>query len=277
VVYTNLNFHTLSIKMSSKINWLLTRTSPGALVVQQWLTENGVSYSLAQKYAQSGWLKKLSSGVYYRPDAQDEVKPSWVDAIQALDVQLHFPIHLAGLSSLTHQGLSHYLQLNKEQVWIGVKHKPSLPKWFREFRYQDWLYCGNHKLELSPEKDLKTITVKGKELTVSCPELAAYEVVDAIGKQISFEHVAELFQGFVNLSPRKVQAILERSRSVKTNRVFLFLSHYYDHQWAKRVDEAGISLGTGKRQVVENGRFDERYQITVPDIFSIKKIEHQKS
>jgi hypothetical protein len=277
VVYTNLNFHTLSIKMSSKINWLLTRTSPGALVVQQWLTENGVSYSLAQKYAQSGWLKKLSSGVYYRPDAQDEVKPSWVDAIQALDVQLHFPIHLAGLSSLTHQGLSHYLQLNKEQVWIGVKHKPSLPKWFREFPYQDWLYCGNHKLELSPEKDLKTITVKGKELSVSCPELAAYEVVDAIGKQISFEHVAELFQGFVNLSPRKVQAILERSRSVKTNRVFLFLSHYYDHQWAKRVDEAGISLGTGKRQVVENGRFDERYQITVPDIFSIKKIEHQKS
>ena len=276
MVYTNKYIHTLGVIMSSKINWLLTHSSPGDLVLQQWLTENGVSYSLAQKYAHSGWLTKLSSGVYYRPDAQGKLKPSWVDAIQALGVQLHFPIHLAGLSSLTHQGLSHYLQLNKEQVWIGVKHKPSLPKWFREFPYQDWFYCGNHKLELIPKKDLKTITVKGKELTVSCAELAAYEVVDAIGKQISFEHVAELFQGLVNLSPRKVQGILERSRSVQTNRVFLFLSHYYDHQWAKRIDELGIHLGAGKRQVVENGRFDERYQITVPDNFGGKKLSNKE-
>lgn len=80
-----------------------------------------MSYSLAQKYAQNGWLKKLCSGVYYRPDAQGDRKPTWVDAIQALDVQLGVSVHLAGLSSLTHQGLSHYLQLNKEQVWISVK------------------------------------------------------------------------------------------------------------------------------------------------------------
>jgi hypothetical protein len=259
--------------MSSKINWLVTHTAPGALVLQQWLIENGVSYSLAQKYAQSGWLKKLCSGVYYRPDGNDELKPSWVDAIQAIDGQLHFPVHLAGLSSLTHQGLSHYLQLSKEQVWIGVKNKQSLPKWFREFQHQNWFYCGNHKLEVIPDRDLKTVIVKGKELPVSCPELAAYEVVDAIGKQISFEHAAELFQGLVNLSPRKIQSLLERSSSVQTNRVFLFLSHYYGHQWVKRLDEKLIQLGSGKRQVVENGRFDEAYQITVPEMFSIKKGE----
>ncbi|WP_452595863.1 type IV toxin-antitoxin system AbiEi family antitoxin [Reinekea forsetii] len=275
LVYTKPYIHTMSVKMSSKLNWLVTHTSPGAIVVQHWLTENGVSYSLAQKYAQTGWLKKLCSGVYYRPDAKGELKPNWVDAIQAVDMQLHVPIHLAGLSSLTHQGLSHYLQLNREQVWIGVDNRQSLPKWFREFPYQDWFYCGNHKLVTIPEKDLKTITVKGKELTVSCPELAAYEVVDAIGKQISFEHVAELFQGLVNLSPTKVQTILERSHSIQTNRVFLFLSHHYGHQWAKRLDESGIKLGSGKRQVVKNGRYNERYRITVPDILSIKNVEHE--
>ncbi|MDX7017774.1 type IV toxin-antitoxin system AbiEi family antitoxin domain-containing protein, partial [Klebsiella aerogenes] len=115
--------------------------------------------------------------------------------------------------------------------------------------------------------------VKEKELTVSCAELAAYEVVDAIGKLISFEHVAELFQGLVNLSPRKVQDILERSSSVQANRIFLFLGRYYDHQWVNRVDETRIKLGAGKRQVVEKGRFDERYQITVPEILSVKKGE----
>ena len=255
--------------MSSKINWLVSHASPGTLVLQQWLTENGVSYSLAQKYTQSGWLKKLSSGVYYRPS----LKPGWVDVLQAADMQLHLPVHLAGLGSLTHQGLSHYLQLGKAQVWIGVKNKQSLPKWFREFSNQKWLYCGNHKLEILPEKDLKVITVKGKELKASCPELAAYEVVDAIGKYITFEHAAELFQGLVNLSPRKVQSLLERSRSVQTNRVFLFLSHYYDHQWVQRLDETNIELGSGKRQIVEKGRLDERYQITVPETLTLKQEE----
>ncbi len=273
MVYTESDIHTLGVKMTSKINWLVTHTSPGALILQQWLTKNGVSYSLAQKYAQSGWLKKLGSGVYYRPNAQGDMKPTWIDAMQALDMQLGISVHLSGLSSLTQQGLSHYLQLNKEQVWICVENKSCLPKWFRDFPYQDWFYCGNHKLELHAERDLKKITVKEKELTISCAELAAYEVVDAIGKLISFEHVAELFQGLVNLSPRKVQDILERSNSVQANRIFLFLSRYYDHQWVKRVDETRIKLGTGKRQVVENGRFDERYQITVPEILSAKKGE----
>ncbi|WP_341537615.1 type IV toxin-antitoxin system AbiEi family antitoxin domain-containing protein, partial [Vibrio cholerae] len=47
-----------------------------------------------------------------------------------------------------------YLQLNKEQVWICVKNKSSLPKWFREFPYQNWFYCGNHKLEASLSRSL---------------------------------------------------------------------------------------------------------------------------
>ena len=113
MVYTVRDIHTLGVKMSSKINWLVAHTSPGALVLQQWLTENGVSYSLAQKYAQNGWLKKLSSGVYYRPNAQGDIKPTWVDAIQALDVQLGVPVHLAGLSSLTH--MTHHPNLLMDQ------------------------------------------------------------------------------------------------------------------------------------------------------------------
>lgn len=257
--------------MSSKLNWLVTQTSPGSLVLQPWLTDNGVSYSLAQKYAKSGWLKKLSAGVYYRPGANDEVQPDWVNAIQAMEVQLHHPVHLAGLSSLTHQGLSHYLKFAEEKIWVGVENKQSLPKWFREFPHKHWFYSTTKSFKLDSFKDLKVLKIKGKELRASCPELAAYEVVEAINKQISFEHAAELFQGLVNLSPRKVQSILERSNAVKTNRVFLFLSHYQGHAWAQHLNETKIELGSGKRQVEKNGRLDERYQITVPESLSIKR------
>ena len=37
------------------------------------------------------------------------------------------------------------------------------------------------------------------------------------------------------------------------------------NQWVKRLDEPLIDLGSGKRKVVVNGRYDERYQITMPE------------
>lgn len=235
-------------------------------MLQPWLVENGISHSLTQKYAQSGWLNKLSNGVYYRPSQKENYVPNWSDALSALTQQLQLPVHLCGLSSLTHQGLSHYLSLTSENVWVGVRNKQSLPKWFKNFPDQTWLYCSNNKLSDLLDKDFTTVLVNGRELKASTPELAAYEVVDSIGKHISFEHAAELFQGLVNLSPRKVQSLLARSNAVRTNRIFLFLSHYHDHQWAKHLDESQIELGSGKRQVVPEGRYDERYKITVPNL-----------
>lgn len=252
------------MNIPSKLNWLINHTSLGGLVAQQWLTQNKISYSLTQRYTQSGWLKKFDTGIYYRPNAEDDHQPDWPEALHVLSQQLHLPTHLAGLSSLGQQGLSHYLQLGEEHIWVGIKNKQCLPKWFRQFREQKWQFSNNHKLAGTLDKDFITLTINGLALKASSPELAAYEIVDAIGKQISFEHVAELFQGLVNLSPRKVQSILNRSYAVQTNRIFLFLSHYHAHQWAKRLDETTVPLGSGKRQVVPGGKLDVRYRITVP-------------
>lgn len=253
--------------MKSKLNWLTAHSTPNAILLQSWLLKNGISYSLTQSYVNNGWLKRLSSGVFYRPSVDDATRPNWKDALFAVQEQLKLPVHLAGLSSLTYQGLNHYLQLNQTTVWLGANNKQSLPKWFREFSGQEWNISTNSKLEALSEKDFKKISVENKEILASIPELAAYEVIDAIGKAITFEHVAELFQGFVNFSPRKVQSLLERSRSVQANRIFLFLSSHYNHQWAKYLDETKIELGSGKRQVVKNGVYDERYQITIPAAF----------
>ncbi|MCC8384272.1 type IV toxin-antitoxin system AbiEi family antitoxin domain-containing protein [Photorhabdus laumondii] len=97
------------------------------------------------------------------------------------------------------------------------------------------------------------------------PELAAYEVLDTVPVSFSFEHAAELFQGLVNLSPRKVEILLHSSHAIQTNRLYLFLTDYYSHEWAKRIDKTKIALGAGKRQVVLGGKLDKQYQITVPE------------
>lgn len=257
--------------MRTKLNWLVNEALPGSLVLQSWLTQHQIGYSLSQRYVASGWLKKISSGVYYRPSNNNDII-DWSNVLSALTLQLNLPIHIAGLTSLAHQGLSHYLQLDEQSVWLGIKNKQKLPKWFYNFSELKWEFSPNHKLELL-EKDLSEIKIEGTTFKISRPELAAYEVVDAIGKFISFEHAAELFQGLTNLSPRRVQSLLERSSSVQTNRVFLFLSHYHAHQWVHRLDETNIYLGKGKRQVVPNGYYDHKYKITVPKLLSMSNRE----
>lgn len=258
--------------MSSKLNWLVNEFPPGAVVLQHWLKQQGISHSLTQKYVQNGWLKRFASGVFYRPHSSTKPPPSWPALLSALIFQTDKNVYLAGLSSLQHQGLSHYLPLNpgggtaNEKVWVGTNNKQSLPKWLRELSNVNWVYCQS-KVTAPVESSHVSILIQGCELKASSPELAALEVASAVGKDISFEHLAELFQGLVNLSPKKLQTILESSKSVQANRVFLFLSHYYDHQWVKRLDESKIHLGAGKRQVVINGHYDKHFKITVPLAF----------
>ena len=256
--------------MSSKLNWLLQNTAPGSLVLQSWLTKNGISPSLANKYMHSDWLQKLRAGVYVRSGRE----PQWSDAVLCLQNQRGVTVHLAGLTSLTYQGRSHYLHLTRQAIWLCVGDQVPLPKWFKEFPNVEWLVISNQKLNKYDEKYLTEVEIKGERLKASVPELAAYEIANAVPGSLSFEHAAELFQGLVNLSPRKVEVLLQSSRAVKTNRLYLFLADHYAHAWGKRLDKTNIDLGAGKRQIISGGKLDQKYQITVPEIFVSKGISH---
>ena len=257
--------------MSSKINWLLNNVASGEIVVQSWLSSHGVTPQLTRKYCQSQWLVKLSAGVYYRSGR----KPEWQNAVYCLKNQSHLMIHLAGLTSLELQGKSHYLQLETESIWLNVQGKTILPKWFKTFRElvvsekpaPHWQIIKTSKLNAIDDNELTIVDIEGVQLKASSQELAAYEVLEAVPSILSFEHAAELFQGLVNLSPRKVESLLRRSDSIQTNRLFLFLGHFYKHPWVKRLNESVINLGAGKRQIVIDGKLEKKYQITVPEQF----------
>ena len=198
--------------------------------------------------------------------------PQWQDAVRCLVTQLELPVRLAGLTSLTYQGKSHYLSLSEGSVWLGVQNKASLPKWFKAFPHMNnegpqWIIMTTSKMTSIKQSDLLSLDVNGISLPASRPELAAYEVLEAIPNHISFEHAAEVFQGLVNLSPRRVESVLKRSHSIQTNRLYLFFAHFYRHPWLTRLDESSVELGSGKRQIVPGGRLDSRYQITVPEKF----------
>lgn len=256
--------------MSEKINHLLNTIAFGDIVIQSWLSRHEISPQLARKYCESKWLIKLGVGAYYRAGKQ----PKWQHAIHCLQYKKNENIHVAGLTSLSLQGKAHYLPFGEETIWLNVRTNSVLPKWFIDFpdidfseHISSWNIIKTSKLESVREDDLTVLRVDGIELKASTAELAAYELLEEVPKQISFEHAAQIFQGLVNLSPRKIQSLLERSNAVKTNRLFLFLAHYYNHSWVKRINDSRIYLGSGKRHVVANGKLDKQYSITVPEEF----------
>ncbi|HGU9825285.1 TPA: type IV toxin-antitoxin system AbiEi family antitoxin domain-containing protein [Enterobacter cancerogenus] len=256
--------------MSSKINWLLQNTAPGDLILQSWLSENNISPPLAAKYVKSRWLTKLRSGVYFRTGRE----PNWSDALWCLQNQLKAKVFLASITSLLWQGRSHYLQLTEKECWLSAESKTVLPKWFKEFVGIQWRIVPGQKLSAIENNFRTELIIKQKKIHASGPELAAYELLCSVPLSISFEHAAELFQGLVNLNPRKVEALLMQSQSVQVKRLYLFLSDFYEHSWLKRVDISKIDLGSGKRQIIAGGKLDSRYQITVPEPFSVKRMSH---
>ena len=102
-------------------------------------------------------------------------------------------------------------------------------------------------------------------MIISSPERAILEFLNELPDKQSFEHAADLFSGLVNLSPSRLQNLLESCNSIKVTRLFLWFAERYNHGWMKHLDIAAIDIGSGKRVIAKAGRLDPKYQITVPE------------
>jgi len=68
----------------------------------------------------------------------------------------------------------------------------------------------------------------------------------------------------VALRPDIVQGLLAECQSVKVKRLFLYMAEKHEHAWLSNLDLSKVDLGKGKRVIISNGRYDRKYQITVP-------------
>jgi hypothetical protein len=253
--------------MSAKLKWLNDQLSEFELLLMPYLNRHDISRSHVQNYVKGGWLEVVASGVYKKPN---EII-SWSSALSALQYQQDSSLHLSGLSSLAHQGLSHYLTMGNETVQLNS---------IKAIRSPKWLFSQHWKIEYKCSKvldevlttDLTELTVNNQTIKSSVIELAVLEVLEKVMDESSFISASELFQGLTSLRPRKLQSLLERSPSVKVKRLFLFLAHYYQHPWLKRLDENKVELGSGNRQIVQGGYVDKQYQVTVPLKFKNREL-----
>ncbi|ATQ69089.1 MULTISPECIES: type IV toxin-antitoxin system AbiEi family antitoxin domain-containing protein [Methylosinus] len=274
----------MSEQNAGKLNQLERLLPEGLLVDSAWLTARGYSTSLRAKYVASGWLEQPARRVYRRPRGQ----LGWQQAVISLQTLLGHRLVVGGRTALELQGYAHYLTQNSPEIHIHGSTKP--PGWLtllplkERFVYRNSVPLFGSDLDAVAFPPLVRDRARTQDdpsfqeaglralswgqwdwpLTASAPERAILELLNELPDHESFHQVDMLMEGLSNLAPRRLHTMLVRCRNVKVKRLFFFFADRHRHAWLKHIERAAIDLGSGKRMLVKDGRFDPAYQITVP-------------
>ncbi len=77
-----------------------------------------------------------------------------------------------------------------------------------------------------------------------------------------------IMEVMVNVSPRRMQLLLETCKSIKVKRLFFFFAERHQHRWLTHINHEKIDLGKGRRMLVKDGKLNAKFQITVPAEFN---------
>jgi hypothetical protein len=278
---------------AGKLNSLERELPEGLLVDARWLTHHGYSTALRSQYVTAGWLDHPTRGVYQRRRG----RLTWQQVVVSLQTLLGRKLVVGGRTALELQGYSHYLSHTQTEVhlygptpppgWLATLdlktrfvYRNSAPLFGDDLDGVEFPGLDEHartgaatKINMLQDVGLQ-VTPWGQwdwPLVLSAPERALLELLDELPGRESFHQVDMLMEGLGTLSPRRLQRLLERCRSVKVKRLFFYFAERHPHAWLKRIDRQSVDLGTGKRMLVKGGRFDRVHQITVPrDLYGVQ-------
>jgi len=249
----------MSTDTGSKLNHLLTSQPPGIVFLSSWMTGQGYSHDLQRRYKKSNWLRSVGTGAFIR--SNDKV--GYEGAIYALQEQNGFTIHPGGRTALFLLGKAHYLELSAGRVVLFGSRGEKLPTWFKNYNWG--VKVDYHETSiLPPDAGLTKLELSNFSIKVSGAARAIMECLHLAPQKQELMECFELMEGLNNLVPKQVQTLLENCQSVKVKRLFLYMAEKADHNWFKHLDLKALDLGKGKRSVVKNGVFIDKYGITVP-------------
>lgn len=204
------------------------------------LAEMGISRDLAVHYARTGWLKRLSRGVYSRPGEALQLHPT----LLVLEQQIP-GLHVGGKSALEWYGVRQYVA--QESVlrlygWVAAR----LPEWFTTHFPSEY-----HRKRLFKEKPQQMAAVVRFEMRthaplVSMPERALLELLDEVGVRQPLQEAREIAEGAYNMRADVLTDLLKRCTSVKTVRLCLSLARELSLPWADKLDTAALPKGSAR-------------------------------
>lgn len=258
-VYFPSYISTVSTNNPTKLNKLLQMMPHGVVMLSSWLTEQGYSLDLQQRYKKSQWLQSIGSGAVIRTGD----KVTYQGGLYALQEQAGLPVHVGGRTALSLLGRAHYLEMAAGRVILFGGPADKLPSWFSKY---DWKTKVDYYATsfLPTGMGLMDWEAAGFTVNISTPARAMFEVLYLAPKHQELFECYELMEGLNNLRPKVVQELLEHCSSIKVKRLFLYLAEKCGHDWLEFVDLSNVDLGTGTRSLVKNGVYIDKYKITVP-------------
>lgn len=275
----------MAIQNREKLNKLARELPEGLLVDASWLEQRGYSRSLRSQYVAAGWLSRPARGVYSRPRGV----LAWQQVVISLQALLDVPVSVGGRTALEQQGYAHYLSQSHRQVHLYSDAK--LPGWLGKLA-SDWIFVFHNRTRFLPKiepgideplsdgrrQEMEERSLPGglrltnwgewkRPLIASGEERAILELMDELPNDENFHHVDMMMEGLVNISPGRMQSLLELTKSIKVKRLFFFFASRHNHHWVARLDKSKIDLGKGKRSLVQGGKLDPVWKITVPESF----------
>ncbi|MDR0757082.1 MAG: type IV toxin-antitoxin system AbiEi family antitoxin [Tannerella sp.] len=245
----------------TRINTLIQSLPRGTVLLPSWLLSQGYSYELQQCYRKGGWLKSIGKGAMLKSNDPFVL----AGALSALQKFAQVNIHVGGRSALELQGVAHYLQINSHETTLFVNGNIKLPRWFtnNEWDTKTRLF----RLSLFDDETMGMADFKDGEQTMKISNLdrAIMECIALCPAQFPLSEAYELMEGLSGLRPAKVQQLLEKCKSVKVKRLFLYFAEKAEHGWFKYLDVKKIDLGAGNRSLTGSGVLIPKYKLILPE------------
>ncbi len=252
---------------------LLELVPYGLLATRPWLMERGIARHAVDNLVKSGQLMPLRAGVYIRPGS----RLVWQGIVCSLQ-RMGSGLVVGGTTALELHGRAHYLPLTGRRA-IHLYGPRPLPPWINGLGTAEtfhrhgtaWLSgpdgpAGDEARRLTPSLTVDVPWGDGFwAVQTSTAERALFEILKDVPAGVSFEYAERLMESLADLSPRRLDALLRRTRSIKVKRLFFWLAERQGHSWAKRLEPGDFDLGRGKRVLAKGGRLVSRYGITVPE------------
>jgi hypothetical protein len=249
----------MSTKYESKINQLLQEMPKGTVVLASWLVRQDYSHDLQQKYIRSNWLESIGKGAFTRTGETVDL----FGALYALQSQAKKQVHIGGGSSLALLGFSHYIEMGQTTISLFAGQGFKLPVWFSNNSWDTPFELTRSNM-LPPELALTNYNTGNFSVKVSTPARAMLECIELAPGRFDLEEAGLIMESLNALQPAMVQELLEKCRSIKAKRLFLYFAEKANHTWFKYLSTEKINLGKGKRSIVKQGVLIPKYQITIP-------------
>ena len=256
----------MSFNVGSGAGWR-ELVPPGLVATRSWLMRCGMRRHRLDNLVKSRRLAAPATGVYALPST----RLVWQGAVRSLQ-RMGGGAVVGGLTALELQGRAHYLPLSPRRRLDLCGPEPA-PRWMNRLgldetfrsRRTPWLRQSGEPEREAPFSVQLPWGDGVSTIGVSTLERALFEVLKGVPGETSFEHAELLMEGLVDLSPRRLDALLRRTRSVKIKRLFFWLAGRQGHLWAERLDVRDYDLGRGKRVLARGGRLVREFGFTVPD------------